>query len=181
MTAQDVDAALAELGTALQKWGPTLRLIGANPHPYDAQLAYVKIAAHVETLRDRVAMLRCVGRPRRPMTDLTRDWTDIGFSARLTEKGSHLAEFAIYSQDCRYPVMYHRRGATSWPDPVESIEDAEVYAHGTVKWDGCSNWQIDEAERICLHGCSREDLLALGEAMARCWDWAGEVLDTWDQ
>lgn len=42
---------------------------------------------------------------------------------------------------------------------------------GTVKWDGCSDWTTDEG----FHACTRGQLVAIGEAMARCWDWASSL------
>ena len=60
------------------------------------------------------------------------------------------------------------------------MDESEVYLHGIVKWDGCSNWHFDEQDRVMLHGCSREDLTNLGELMAKCWDYAKENLESWD-
>lgn len=116
--------------------------------------------------------------PSQPM----RNFHDIGKTAVVAEVGSHWVEFKVYTSFEALeptPTQYQRAGATSSPDPVDSIDDAEVYMHGSVKWDGCSNWYIDEQDRVMLHGCSRGDLLNTGEVMARCWDWAGEILDTW--
>jgi hypothetical protein len=61
-----------------------------------------------------------------------------------------------------------------------TLGNAPVYAHGSVKWDGCSDWYFDEQNRCCLHGCSRENLTNLGDALAACWDWAGELIESWD-
>ena len=58
---------------------------------------------------------------------------------------------------------------------TESIQEAELYLHGEVKWDGCSNWHFDEQDRVMLHGCTRQDVLRFGEVMAACWDWAAEI------
>jgi hypothetical protein len=58
---------------------------------------------------------------------------------------------------------------------TESIQEAELYLHGEVKWDGCSNWHFDEQDRVMLHGCARQDVLRFGEVMAACWDWAAEI------
>lgn len=70
---------------------------------------------------------------------------------------------------------WQRDGATSGPDPVETLEEAELFLHGFVKWDGCSNWHFDAQDSLMLHGCSREDLTRLGEIMARCRDWTREL------
>ena len=58
---------------------------------------------------------------------------------------------------------------------TESIQEAELFLHGEVKWDGCSNWHFDEQDRGMLHGCTRQELLRFGEVMAACWDWAAEI------
>lgn len=62
---------------------------------------------------------------------------------------------------------------------TKDIEKANVYAHGFVKWDGCSNWEFDEQERGMLHGCDRKDLIRLGEVLARCWDKTAELCTNW--
>lgn len=64
--------------------------------------------------------------------------------------------------------------------PIDNIADASVYLHGHVKWDGCSNWHFDEQDSCMLHGCDRQDLVALGEIMARCWDWASTLCEYWN-
>lgn len=117
---------------------------------------------------------------------MTRHWTDLGFTAVVTELREYVVDFAVYEIEYVEPgppekLLWHRAGADVYPDPVETLAEAEPYLHGSVKWDGCSNWAFDEQERgAALHGCSRHDLVRLGEVMARCWDWAGELLPTWD-
>ena len=76
--------------------------------------------------------------------------------------------------------LYHKSGSPCYPDPVESLNDAEPYLHGGVKWDGCSNWHFDEQDRVMLHGCTRSDLERIGAIMAACWDWTAELLLSWD-
>ena len=106
-----------------------------------------------------------------------RHWYDIGFAARCIKRLGHWVEFEVLALDsCEAPPLYHRRDSTSYPDPVEDISEAEVYAHGTVKWDGCSDWQLLEAQRACLHSCSRGGIARHATAMERCWDWAGELI-----
>ncbi|CAB3754323.1 hypothetical protein LMG29542_02315 [Paraburkholderia humisilvae] len=38
---------------------------------------------------------------------------------------------------------------TSCVEPTQ-LQDAEIYLHGSVKWDGCSNWHFDEQDRVML-------------------------------
>ena len=82
-----------------------------------------------------------------------------GFTVTAT-RDSHHADFVIYDHD--QPAI------EDWSD--------EVFAHGFVKWDGCSNWQIDAQDHVMLHGCSRDDLFRIGAILAACWDWAAELM-----
>lgn len=71
------------------------------------------------------------------------------------------------------------RGTAFGGQTVAELEKAEVYLHGSVKWDGCSNWHFDEQDRAMLHGCHRKDLTRYGEILAACWDWTAETLPSW--
>src|SRR5277367_1987808 len=62
--------------------------------------------------------------------------------------------------------LFQNRNARSHPDPVESIEDAEVYMQGFVKWDGCSNWILQADRKCMLHFCTQESLLNVGKILS---------------
>lgn len=99
-----------------------------------------------------------------------------GFTVFATVKDECRVEFVAYDIFGRNPD-----GTPLWANdcqPVDTVEEAEVYFSGQVKWDHCSNWQFDEQERVMLHFCCRDELLRLGEALAGCWDWAKELLGT---
>jgi len=83
-----------------------------------------------------------------------------------------------------------RGRARNWPDIQASAKamisdariDFEVSFNGApevvgwVKWDGCSDWKL--VQPGYLHRCSGggpQDLRNIGEALARCWDWAHEL------
>lgn len=55
---------------------------------------------------------------------------------------------------------------------LKSDIHTEVIFEGNVNNDGCSNWYFDDL----VHCCNRSQLTRIGEAMARCWDWAKELL-----
>lgn len=38
------------------------------------------------------------------------------------------------------PRIYNKRGSTYSPNPVESIDEAEIEVDGFVKWDGCTEY-----------------------------------------
>lgn len=56
------------------------------------------------------------------------------------------------------------------------IEKSDKLIEGTIKWDGCShnNFAPDESNRGYIHGCSRQDLMRLGELYRRLFDIAME-------
>ena len=102
---------------------------------------------------------------------------------------SHHVEFTVYDiegwREGPTPgvfdlPLWHKAGAPSYPDAVETLAEAEPYLHGSVKWDGCSNWHFDEQDRLMLHGCSRRDVLRFGKVMAMCWDWAADLCPSWN-
>lgn len=72
--------------------------------------------------------------------------------------------------------LWHRAGSTEWPDPVDTLKNAEPYLHGDVRMDGVSNWYFDEQDRNMLYSASREDLARLGAILMACWDLARELM-----
>lgn len=109
----------------------------------------------------------------------------LGFTIVATPHDYHV-DFVIYdiegwvegATDGVFDVpTWHRAGSSS--DWAKTLEEAEPYLHGSVKWDGCSNWHFDEQDRVMLHGCRREDVLRFGEVMAKCWDWTAELCPHW--
>lgn len=66
---------------------------------------------------------------------------DFGFRVRwsVSDVWADLAVYDITGRDGDTNLpLFNRRGYTSSPDPVESIDDAEPYLEGIVKWDGCT-------------------------------------------
>lgn len=63
--------------------------------------------------------------------------------------------------------------------PVADIKDAAIFLNGSIKWDGCSNWQFQGQERGFIHGCCKADLVRIGTLMGTCWDLASELLPSW--
>jgi hypothetical protein len=59
--------------------------------------------------------------------------------------------------------------------------EAEVFLHGHVKWDGCSNLHFDEQDRVMLHFCSKQQAGDIGRLLERLYDIAAELMgDHWD-
>jgi hypothetical protein len=113
---------------------------------------------------------------------------DLGFTI-VAVAHRHRVDFTIYDVEgwaegetkgeYDRPV-WHRAGAHSHPDAVDTLEEAEPYLHGEVTWDGCSNWHFDEQDRVMLHGCCKADVQRFGDVMALCWDLAAEMCPAWN-
>lgn len=74
---------------------------------------------------------------------------------------------------------YHKKGADSF-DPVPDYHDAEYVFKGSVKWDGCSNWDLNPID-CQFHGCSKEHLINIGLILGEAWEWTKELIpNTWN-
>lgn len=61
---------------------------------------------------------------------------------------------------------------------VEDIDECTPIVEGSVKWDGCSDWNF--RNDVYIHFCTREGCLGIGQALAYCWDWAEKNLENFD-
>lgn len=121
-----------------------------------------------------------------------REWTlipkdDIGFAIRLAHGEGFpegWADFEIY-EIVGWPHgpkpgdparFFAERGAMSSVDMVPAIEDAELFASGSVKWDGCL--ELDLKDRH--HMCGRRGGEAFGKMLVAIWDEASKFLPAWD-
>lgn len=90
----------------------------------------------------------------------------------------YFVTYAVY--DYRLEVVVYERfylepdnlgvvsKSISWP--TTDLDDAEKFAAGEIKWDGCSNWDFQPEKNHWSHFCSRRDLLEFGELLSRLWD-----------
>lgn len=112
-------------------------------------------------------------------------YADIGYAVRVDwrgpdgddEGGAYHVDFkaVAYYPNRDGPPQYQRADALCSPDLVESIDGAEVFAEGSVKWDGCADFTISE-EGVCIHTCTRADMIAIGTLIARVHDVAAELM-----
>ncbi|BAW19146.1 hypothetical protein [Ralstonia phage RP31] len=112
-----------------------------------------------------------------------KHFLDLNFTV-VAVPAEYRVEYTVYHIEGIGPddaPLWHEKDASSSPSPVEKLEDAEVFLHGSVKWDGCSDWILDELQNNYMHSCDREGLLRVGEVMARCWDWTAELCPNWDE
>lgn len=114
-----------------------------------------------------------------PLARYERHFFDLQFTV-VAEVYSHWVDFKVYDMVAWADDAPAWSGGGGFFNPVDTLEEADVYLHGSVKWDGCSNWAFDEQDRVMLHGCSRENVQRFGDVLARCWDWTAELLPNWN-
>lgn len=111
------------------------------------------------------------------MAPIRRDELDLRFTI-IAEPDTHCVDYKIYDIVSSDPICWQAKDSNGF-ELVDSLDAAEVYLHGGVKWDGCSNWHFDEQDRVMLHGCSRSDVQRFGNVMALCWEWTAELCPEW--
>lgn len=112
-------------------------------------------------------------------------WDDLGYSVahQLHENGL-VMEFKLYTQlytDSADGMRYYERPGVTTPCENPVREDgmhnsALVRAEGSVKWDGCSNIKFPETDEVMLHFCSKEAVEQFGQALARLYDLAKNMI-----
>ncbi len=121
------------------------------------------------------------------LTEKTVHLLNLGFTVRA-RADRYRADFQIYDivalphtdkSGIEHGPGWTRAGATEILDWVSDLDEARVFAHGRVKWDGCSDWHFDEQEQCMLHGCSRRDIQRIGDVLGKCWDLASELIPSW--
>lgn len=110
---------------------------------------------------------------------------DIGFTVAWQLDSDHRCDFTAYEIICPYiegqqERSWHAKGYTSSSDCVESIDLAQPFVHGYVRWDGCSNWHFDEQDSIMLHFCSKDEAGNIGRLLERLYEIAAKAIPAWD-
>jgi hypothetical protein len=62
------------------------------------------------------------------------------------------------------------------PSPAWNCEATSRYAHGSVKWDGCSNWHFDVQDDCMIHFCGKSDAASIGTMMGRVYEACAEIM-----
>ena len=71
--------------------------------------------------------------------------------------------------------VYQLAGSDDCCDLTSDLKQSELFLHGDVRVNGCSDWHFDEQDRGMLHGCNKAGLVRIGLIMGECWDWACEL------
>jgi hypothetical protein len=111
-------------------------------------------------------------------TEIVRDVGD--YEIVVTEKRSHWIGFKIYKVIGRTESgvrVYNRDGYESSPAPVEDRTLAQVAVSGSIKWDGCSDLNIDDAP---LHFCGRGHMEEFTALLSAIYDLASEMIPSYE-
>ena len=120
------------------------------------------------------------------MTQLEQHRQDIDFTVVMTagaenEGGPVWVDFKVYDIVGRGgpkfdEPCYHADGYINSNEIVETTELAQVFCHGTIKWDGCCDVYFDEQDSTMLHGCGRKDLTRIGKLFDVLYDMALQLM-----
>lgn len=95
--------------------------------------------------------------------NLTRyEFKDLGFIVQIDPES--LIREKLMSID--FEILYH--------NPIRESCIGQVFASGWVKWDGCSNWYIQN--NGYFHTCTPEELINIGKIFHECWKLASELI-----
>lgn len=77
---------------------------------------------------------------------------------------------------------FHRTGALGGPDPTSDIDEAQVFAHGYIKWDGCADFDVGDNREHSFrhHTCGRRHMALCGRMLDSVYDVAARVIPRWD-
>ena len=113
------------------------------------------------------------------MSQIIEHLLPISFTV-VAEPSNHSCDFKVYKHVSSSPEMLY-----SLPDPMScefttDLAKAEIYMHGYIKWDGCSNWHFDIQEGCMIHFCSVEEGEAIGTLFKSLYAIAARVIPCWD-
>ncbi len=67
-------------------------------------------------------------------------------------------------------VLFAKTNGTHGCDHAESLDDAAVVMHGTIKWDGCSSVTFPETEHCMMHLCGKSSWADFSSLIARTYE-----------
>ncbi len=135
----------------------------------DADVAFKPIVEHLNTLTGFPAFTIVVD-------DLLEDGDEPAW--RLDNGKPGFLRWRIYEVGGKIgesldQIGYARKGSMSNIPEVTDYELSEPLAHGTVKWDGCCNWEA-EGGGAMMHSCDAEALSLFCRALQRAYALAAE-------
>jgi hypothetical protein len=110
------------------------------------------------------------------------NFEDIGFSV-IAEPDSHKVDYKVYqisgknNEDQLIWCKDNDHGCSGF---CENLDEADLFLHGYVKWDGCSNWHFDEQDDVMIHFCERDQMENIGKILTKCYDLTKNLIGSWD-
>ena len=88
----------------------------------------------------------------------------------------HYCEFEVFEIISSEPTTLWSLPGGSRTYVTDDISEAERFLHGSIKWDGCSNWHFDIQDDCMIHFCSAQDAAAIGVLFAELYRIADELI-----
>lgn len=74
--------------------------------------------------------------------------------------------------------LYERFTENGAQDFVPLFENGEKFVSGSIKWDGCSNWDF-HTEECMMHFCGSSDATSIGSLMSAFYVIAESLIPNW--
>lgn len=90
---------------------------------------------------------------------------------------------ATTERDGQTVILYEAEGSTCSGNHVETLEGAEVFLEGSIKWDGCADLRFSPTESCgagYFHFCGRKSAARLGTLINQLYDLAQQRMPGWD-
>ena len=117
-----------------------------------------------------------------PADTFTKAFPALGYHV-VAKVYSHWVEYAVYELIQTWGIdgvecaPMFRTKDDQW---VTKPDEAEELFNGSIKWDGCSNWDFSPSG-VALHLCGRTDAREFSQMIDALFDLTEEWLPTYDK
>jgi hypothetical protein len=98
----------------------------------------------------------------------------------VTKIQSHCLYFEVYKvigSEASGKRVYNREGYQSSPDPVNDRDNAQKFIDGSIKWDGCANFTIEDEP---IHFCGPDDAESFGKILPTIYRLGSDLIPSWE-
>lgn len=141
---------------------------------------WITISAMVgRTIEDGVLDAEVIGDDEpQPLARRIEDVDD--YEIVVTDIQSHCLYFVVYKvigREASGKRVYNREGYQSSPDPVNDRDKAQRFIDGSIKWDGCANFTLEDEP---VHFCGPHDAESFGKILPTIYRLASELIPSWE-
>lgn len=114
------------------------------------------------------------------------NWEDIGYAAVVFVYSSY-ADITVHqiSGEGEYNgkkiLLYPSNEPGPYGHDIPEIDNAQVFFEGSIKWDGCSNWEFFNENGLMEHFCERKQAVNFGELFSRLYDLGRDLISKADK